>query len=281
MEALQPLSHDPDELFRLATATITPENDFYLRRQRFQSDFVTLFMKRRERSTRTLIRKAFSMIDGFFFQCTLSKHGVRPSLRHRTVWFPSSQSYLSGHYDNKQITVYKYVSEEGKCVSPEDMLSTLIHEMVHAYYCLFSDPQRYQDKVDLNFGHGMLWNALFHTIINIMCQWSPTMAALAALNDENGCAQDIHYRERMVYPLDDDDDSVPSDEDGRETHRLLLCNARITKSKSYDAVPRPSTTSIRHAVGNTNTGALACLLTWIMRSLPLFGFGLYLGMRLL
>ncbi|KAH8682258.1 hypothetical protein BX600DRAFT_38554 [Xylariales sp. PMI_506] len=66
----------------------------------------------------------------------------------------------------------------GKKRSLESMLATLVHEMVHAWYSVYS--KNYHDpEIAQHDFHGKYWQKLFSAIVMIMRKWHPRLSEFA------------------------------------------------------------------------------------------------------
>lgn len=212
MEALEPFSHDPDELVRIAGLSALRgcrHGDF---RTRLKDEFVSLCDNRYLTPVPNLVQKGFVILDSYFFLHALQDYGVRLSVKHHIK--PSSVlehgAFGTYHPHDRCICVCTHYTCGKRLRSIKQMLCALVHEMVHAYMHLFSAPEQYRVKVDTAVSqgqHGMPWNAVYHTVINSICQWSPSLHNFREVVDGIGHSQFALTGERLEYPKDDEEAS--------------------------------------------------------------------------
>ncbi|ETS77703.1 hypothetical protein PFICI_09765 [Pestalotiopsis fici W106-1] len=198
----KPLSRDPNELLQQTTTMLFTKSEVPgSLRERLIGDFVGLFKQRDELDADVLLRKMFIILDYYYFQRSLSEHAVQLSIYNQGP----TASDLAGLYIGGGIYMYRHSGSNGERITPSEMISTLIHEMTHAYFAVLTDRAKRRELVDKNGGHGLPWNALYHSIINDVCKWSPELATFGQLLDERGTPENINDANRLSYQLDQDE----------------------------------------------------------------------------
>ncbi|KAH6646061.1 hypothetical protein BKA67DRAFT_92390 [Truncatella angustata] len=217
MDCITPGLHDPDDLVRLALISVPQGTNLYGFRAELRDDFARIYEACHRKAIDELMKGAFTILDWYFFQRKLFKHGVRLSVGHHEPTSRLSGRNVLGLYkhDSGRITVFRYCSDGTTTCDRKNMLAVLVHEMVHAYLYIFSEPRHLAAKVDPHKGHGLSWNVLYHSLVNTICQMSPIIGVFGVLTDEYGYGTHIHDQERLEYLLDED----PVSEDEGEQER--------------------------------------------------------------
>lgn len=234
MNTTQHHSWDPEELLRQTIANFqsTPKGNEL--RKEAELAAAVIYQEYAEKkdhdqsSCSVFMKKMFVVLDYLYFQHTLTDHEVQVKVCRQAAF--SANGDFTGLYRDKKIYIFRFSSKDGEALGPEVMASTLIHEMCHAYFHLLSDGEKYQDQVSTNGGHGLPWNALYHTISNDFTQLEG-LGPVGQLVDETGCNEEIELNDRLSYQLDDDpvseptgeeESRVPPGDEGKNTFLKLL-----------------------------------------------------------
>ncbi|KAI0174076.1 hypothetical protein BJ166DRAFT_511029 [Pestalotiopsis sp. NC0098] len=216
MNTMQPHSWDPKELLRQTIAYFqsTPKDNEV--RKEAELAAASVYQEHVEKkdhdqiSCSMFMKKMFVVLDFLYFQHTLINHEVQVKVCRQATSVANGD--FTGLYRDKKIYVFRFSSKDQAPLGPEVMVSTLIHEMCHAYFHLLTDPVKYQDQVSTNGGHGLSWNALYHTISNDFTQLEG-LEPVGQLVDETGCNEEIVLNDRFSYQLDDDPVFEPTEEE--------------------------------------------------------------------
>ncbi|KAK9424098.1 hypothetical protein SUNI508_03586 [Seiridium unicorne] len=236
---IEPLAHDPDELVSLVVANIASSQGPHQFRKRLKQDFIDLCDRRSQYPVAVFVQRAFIILDWYFFLHALSGHKVRPSVEHHCPYSGFMAAMVGTYMHDKRIVVYTHFSCGKRARTHDQVMCTLVHEMAHAYLSIFSSPSQYQQKVGVNFDHGVPWNALHHTIVNTISQWCP---GFGEITDKHGGSYYVSISERLEYPLAEA--SSPDEEedkgsvldvivDREQEHRLPIASSVSTR-KSAD-----------------------------------------------
>lgn len=227
MDNIKPRSHDPDDLVRLASSAVLQERRYFDLRTRLRTEFVSLYEFRYLHTLPELLQRGFIILDNYFFLHALRDNGVQLSLQSHIAPDSVLRHGAAGMYyhSDSRICVCTRFARGQRHRSIEQMLCTLVHEMAHAYLHVFSIPAQYLLKVDTvaNRGHGLPWNVVFHTLVNRICQWSPTFSNFGSVADRLGRCDFVQAADRLEYPKDDDPVSDDEPDDKRQAagaHRL-------------------------------------------------------------
>ncbi|KAI1498235.1 hypothetical protein F5X99DRAFT_432201 [Biscogniauxia marginata] len=164
----KPGFHSPEALISLTLARPPKDSPRHAEQIAIKDAFVALYLQEEKPPAEQLARKYMLLLDKYFFfgsLCTIMKLSV---LQEDT-----NKPNLCGVHIPSTREIRLYLRPEGRQRQPDEVLATLIHEMVHAYIKNFSN--KYLAKSPQELGahrrHGVYWNSLFLSIVNQVRSW--------------------------------------------------------------------------------------------------------------
>ncbi|KAI1756162.1 hypothetical protein F4782DRAFT_550065 [Xylaria castorea] len=184
---LIPNSYDATELANAISAIARERREFTSKQSSLIYEFVGDYLcapstnDMTQRELHDLFYSLLVQIDTYFFQGGLTQGTGRPYVKLILLDQPHLNTtgfYKSMQYNTNRIIVYLRNSSTGKRRSKVEVLTTLVHEMAHAYLGVFFNfcPVRGQSNLILeNRGHGVLWKRIFLDMCTHMQTWHPSL----------------------------------------------------------------------------------------------------------
>ncbi|KAJ8116387.1 hypothetical protein ONZ43_g4451 [Nemania bipapillata] len=182
----QPRAYDAEELLQPLT-DILDSASLNARQKGSIYEFVTDYViadtgKMTAQEARDIIEVLLVRIDDYFFKGGLTQGPIR-LIRLRVL--DESRYLLNGfylpptQYYTGRIVIYLRDYISGRRRATSDILTTLVHELAHAYCGIFFNfcpVNNNRDIVMANGGHGILWQQVYQAMYTHMRTWDPRLA---------------------------------------------------------------------------------------------------------
>ncbi|KAI0130485.1 hypothetical protein BJ170DRAFT_681931 [Xylariales sp. AK1849] len=127
-------------------------------------------------------------LDQLFFFGLLTRHVNKPGmafekeilvkLKVRDSFNMSAGYQTHGLWDPRKNRIEIWLKEGPPQVrdrTMDELISTLAHEMIHAYLDIFSDhnSKEYADGVEIDGGHGVMFWRMYHNVLEKLAKWIP------------------------------------------------------------------------------------------------------------
>ncbi|KAI5921348.1 hypothetical protein F4810DRAFT_678621 [Camillea tinctor] len=164
----------PEHLIRLILALPPSDSPHYTEQDISKWAFVNIYL-RQEMPSAGLLETYMYFLDRHFFFGHLCN-----TVRLKVFQEDTNRSDMYGFFDPNEGEIGVFLHHRGNILSLNEALDTLIHQMTLACICIFSSQQLASDplQLDIHGGHGMYWNILFHSIVNRVRGWHPSLEAL-------------------------------------------------------------------------------------------------------
>ncbi|CAJ2502273.1 Uu.00g096670.m01.CDS01 [Anthostomella pinea] len=161
------------------------------------------------------LQQFMESLDKFFFEGNLTQSPIRPPVALVVHDEPCDFWQLLGQYQTGKIEMWPHFRL--KYTPPGirwsfdlgSLLSTLIHEMVHAYTLIFSDPES-TSWIELYYegGHGYAFHNMLDCISATITNWHPLLAIPDLKYTEYRISSQVLHATQLVHLAKPDDDSA-------------------------------------------------------------------------
>ncbi|CAJ2508086.1 Uu.00g092720.m01.CDS01 [Anthostomella pinea] len=168
----QKRSHAPEELISAVMAVPPKTSLRHAAQDAAKKAFVALYLQPTKPSTELLLVKYMAFLDPFFFFESLCQD-VSLHVSQEDPLKPGRH----GVFFSSRGEIRIFLNPKGGRRKLDDVLSTLIHEMVHAYLLIFSKKSLAKSPGELyaHDCHGVYWSGLFLSIVNVVRSWHPKL----------------------------------------------------------------------------------------------------------
>ncbi|KAI0600467.1 hypothetical protein F4775DRAFT_599136 [Biscogniauxia sp. FL1348] len=164
--------HAPEALLSLTLALPPNDSPRYVEQHFSKNGFVALYLQNDKPSAELLAQWYMFLLDKHFFFGSLCRI-VSLKVLQGDVTKPD----LHGYYSPGEREIVLFLCPGGRLQQHDEVLDTLIHEMAHAYVDIFSNKwlAMSPEQLQAHEGHGVYWHCLFHSIVNRVRRWHPSL----------------------------------------------------------------------------------------------------------